>query len=1163
MKPINLKIKGLNSFIETQEVNFERLTEKGLFGIFGPTGSGKSTILDGITLALYGEISRKSTNYMNTNCDSMFVSYEFQMTDKEIRRYRVEREFRRDKKTGNVRTKSAIIVDVTDGEEVLEDKVRSVTEKCEEIIGLKVDDFTRTVVLPQGKFSEFLKLEGRERREMLERLFNLQKYGDELSFKLGAKIKEENQKLNVLLGELKTYENVSDELQKKMKNDLYEIKKEEKKCQHDLEAAEKSYMENKDLWLVQKELAEAKSKEETLKEKEAEINIDRERVAIGESALKVKPYLDSYENTLKEITGVKSEIDQLNSIAKKIHDNKKQLEIDFKQAKERKDIELPKLKIKEQDIIEAIEEKNALSKLVEEKDNLNKDILKAEEEELTIRKNIEINQKNIISLNEEITFNEEKVESLRISEDFKNKVNDGFILLKECESITKQQVKLKNDLENTSKNITELTKISERLSKVLNEKENQLSKVSNQLDTLMENSPGDQDTLLTLNKHLLYITDRWDKYKEYSHLIEKSKENSENLRKKLKIREDIKEKLNKDIINLKDKIKKYQIENTAQTLRENLKDGHPCPVCGSLEHSTENISIETSDSLQELKEEQEDLELKLNSINEEIIKIMERLKAEEDTIRSNKLKLKDLGNDYKEYDVKELKKEFNEKYKIINQYNEEKTTLDKSIKDLTEEKNKILIQYNKINSKLEHNRNQLKKLQLEEEVKAKEVKEVEYKLSLIKKEIHLEDFLKARQDINKKEKERTILENNIKKLRDRLKKEEVSKESLSNEYNNLKIQLQEKKTLLGEIVKSIENKEKFIINKAGSIDNLNLIKEKITESINNIESKFLEAEKKKEEIEEKFNNINNKIISYQGNLVSLQERIIKDKEVLDKMLAEEGISTAEEVKNNYISKLEIEKIKRKIESYNNSLAQIKGEIISLNKKINNRRLTEDQWNEIQKKKKDKEEKLQDLQKTVAGMEVQLKSIEDKLSVKKELLKEKDSLDYKMALLNDLDKLFRGKRFVEFVAANQLKYVSLEASRRLKEITGGTYGLEVDEDGKFLIRDYKNGGAQRDASTLSGGETFVASLALALSLSSQIQLKGTSPLELFFLDEGFGTLDDDLLDLVMDSLERVYHKRLSVGIISHVESIKNRVPVKLIVKPAQSGLGGSKVKIEVS
>ena len=121
----------------------------------------------------------------------------------------------------------------------------------------------------------------------------------------------------------------------------------------------------------------------------------------------------------------------------------------------------------------------------------------------------------------------------------------------------------------------------------------------------------------------------------------------------------------------------------------------------------------------------------------------------------------------------------------------------------------------------------------------------------------------------------------------------------------------------------------------------------------------------------------------------------------------------------------------------------------------------------------------------------------------------------------------------------------------------------DEDGKFIIRDYKNGGAGRDASTLSGGETFLASLALALALSAEIQLKGTAPLELFFLDEGFGTLDDNLLEVVMSSLERIHNDKLKVGIISHVESIKNRVPVKLLVTPAQAGMGGSKVKIERS
>lgn len=63
MKPIKLEVKGLNSFIDKQVVEFDKLTERGLFGIFGPTGSGKSTILDGITLALYGDIARKSKGY--------------------------------------------------------------------------------------------------------------------------------------------------------------------------------------------------------------------------------------------------------------------------------------------------------------------------------------------------------------------------------------------------------------------------------------------------------------------------------------------------------------------------------------------------------------------------------------------------------------------------------------------------------------------------------------------------------------------------------------------------------------------------------------------------------------------------------------------------------------------------------------------------------------------------------------------------------------------------------------------------------------------------------------------------------------------------------------------------------------------------------------------
>ncbi|MFP3821926.1 SbcC/MukB-like Walker B domain-containing protein, partial [Bacillus sp. SIMBA_008] len=86
----------------------------------------------------------------------------------------------------------------------------------------------------------------------------------------------------------------------------------------------------------------------------------------------------------------------------------------------------------------------------------------------------------------------------------------------------------------------------------------------------------------------------------------------------------------------------------------------------------------------------------------------------------------------------------------------------------------------------------------------------------------------------------------------------------------------------------------------------------------------------------------------------------------------------------------------------------------------------------------------------------------------------------------------------------------------------------------VMRDDANGGVKRPVSSLSGGETFLTSLSLALALSAQIQLRGQYPLQFFFLDEGFGTLDQGLLDTVVTALEKLQSDNLSVGVISHVQ-----------------------------
>ncbi len=1163
MKPISLRIKGLNSFIEMQEINFEKLTERGLFGIFGPTGSGKSTILDGIILSLYGTIPRESTNIINTNCDTMNVSFEFQITEKEAKRYRVEREFKRDK-SGSIKTKSAKIVDITVGETVLEDRVRQVNDACKEIIGLEVDDFTRTVVLPQGNFSDFLKLQGKDRRDMLERLFNLQKYGDQLSNKLSLTIGQEIQKLSTLEGELKSYEDVSDEVLNNASKCLNVAIEQIEKLLEELAIAEKEYNEGKEVWNLQKELLIIEENEKALKEKESEIKELNSKVVKGESSYRVKPYIDAYESTYNQIEVVAEKVSELKAKAISLKNHKKDVEILYNIAKNNKDKMLPDLKVKEQKILDAIEEQKLLNNLIYEKNKIEESKINAEINILNITNDKAKCDNKILELNSYISSKENKVEQLKVSEEFKEKVNYGLLILNSYDNLLEQINKINNEVSETNTKINEMVGLSDIYSKELKEKEDILLRYEKELNSLILNCPGDQNTLLKLKENLDVTKNKWDKYNEYSALIVSANNKVEELIIQSKSKEKEAHKLNNEISALREYLKILETENLAHILRKELSDGEMCPVCGSTEHYHENFEKLDSDfNVDSYKNELSFKEERLLSVNAEIVKIQTNLKTEQEIIKQNEVKINELGEDFKEVSLDDLKNDFQRKIIKVNIFNDEKSKLEKNIRVLTEEQNKLLIKYNNVTNSLDYNRNHMKKLTEEFSLKTNEVKEKEQELGFVKQNLRINDFKKTKEEINNKDKERNLLEKEIKTHRENLNVELELKDKLIKEINEFKIVLKELNTSINEKIKIIDEKKDIIKNKSGNIDNLEDAKEQIKHEINNIVEEYQNCEKNKNIAEEQFNKCNNEIMSEQGNLISLKERLVKDSETLKNKLDEEQIKDIEEAKNNYISKSFIDNYKNQIDLYLNSLAQIQGASKNLKDKLNGRTIKEEQWQNIQNIRNEKIVTLDKIKEEKINLENEVKKSKEKLLYKNELQKKKGDISHRLGLLRDLEKLFRGKKFVEFMATNQLKYVSVEAGKRLKEITAGTYGLEVDEDSKFFIRDYKNGGAQRDASTLSGGETFVASLALALALSSQIQLKGTAPLELFFLDEGFGTLDDNLLEVVMDSLEKVHNDKLSVGIISHVESIKNRVPLKLIVTPASAGMGGSKVKIEIN
>ena len=690
-----------------------------------------------------------------------------------------------------------------------------------------------------------------------------------------------------------------------------------------------------------------------------------------------------------------------------------------------------------------------------------------------------------------------------------------------------------------------------------------LKENENNLESLIKNCPGNQNDLFDMQEKYSELKGKLDIFKRSNEELLKNKDAIEVLSKDLEPKKE-------EYINLENEIKKIKIEileiereNLAHKLREELNEGDICPVCGSVEHHKEKIKhvdIKDDTNLEKSIDLKEKLSIiVLNSIRD----IEAKLSIAKEKIKESESIISDLGEDFNEEVVLNLQVKMNELKSKINDYNIKKEELENRIKNLREECNNLKLKHTQLETKINSNENTINELLEDKKKQEENLQQVEEKLNFLKEKTKVEDFITKNAEINKIENEREEIEKTIKSYRNRIDELNTEKEVAKNNLNDTNQELAKINTTLDEKNKVREENLLKIKSKVKDIDNIEEILNKVQKEIKIIEDNYIFTEKSKEEADKIYEECNSKLISITSKGKELYKRKEEEKQKLDIALKEEGFLSADEVKQNVLEKVKIEALKVEIDKYNDDLAKIRGAIESISKKIGNRELTEEQWIAIQQEKEEKEVKVKEYNEIKIKLQEELKIIEDKMIELKGLLKQKEELDHKLALLNDLDKLFKGKKFVEFVAATRLKYVSLEASKKLKEITNGNYGLEVDEDGRFIIRDYKNGGAERDASTLSGGETFLASLALALALSAEIQLKGTAPLELFFLDEGFGTLDDNLLEVVMSSLERIHNDKLKVGIISHVESIKNRVPVKLLITPAEAGLGGSKVKIERS
>lgn len=200
MIPVSLTIKGLYSYQQETTIDLGPLTAAGLFGIFGAVGSGKSTILEAITFALYGETERLNSrdsrgyNMMNLKSNELLIDFVFASGSPQ-EKYKFTVNSRRNKKR---------YLETTAFERKayhwINNDWQPIVKTADEILGLSYDNFKRTVIIPQGRFQDFLQLKETERVQMLKEIFNLEKY--ELGPKVALLTKANDLKISHTEGQM-------------------------------------------------------------------------------------------------------------------------------------------------------------------------------------------------------------------------------------------------------------------------------------------------------------------------------------------------------------------------------------------------------------------------------------------------------------------------------------------------------------------------------------------------------------------------------------------------------------------------------------------------------------------------------------------------------------------------------------------------------------------------------------------------------------------------------------------------------------------------------------------------------------------------------------------------------------------------------------------------
>ncbi|MFC1851697.1 AAA family ATPase [candidate division CSSED10-310 bacterium] len=1246
MKILNLRGKNIRSLNTTFELDFQSkpLAHSGIFAITGPTGSGKSTILDTLCLALYGTCPRvhrartesrvqelhtsDSRTALSHGSSEGFAEVIFEIQGHRFRaNWSVHRA--RGKREGQLQKVKRELVDETLNKTIVTG-ITPVQNAIEQLIKLNFQQFSRSALLAQGEFAAFLHAPVDERAKLLETITGLQIYS-QISIAVHERARLAKEELNRFLSFLQNLPLPSEQERLELQENITTISRELETLEQSLAHLIKHVEWFKQLAVLEEAQQKAQEQLEQNRRQNEQARDQKELLLRIKKAHRIRAELEQVQRVEKKLKEISQRLSTLLTLQKKVRSDHEKTAASLEKIRaelaeqHKSQEEIAPLLVQARALdIHILEATRSLKENKTEYDRISKEKYAAQAIQQTIFTRLEQLLQFLQQADQWLEKNKTMVplvEKKLLWQDVIERFQAGQQREKE---LTLQQGKMLKVVSSLRKKAAQLQKKTVKYTTTHQEKQSRLKELIDEADLHTQHHPPDEiqkriKNAIEARSIIKELVETQEKIVSVSRLLTTNQHEKEGKNKQLEHELSLLKHLSAEretnLAHLEasqTELDHIRTERSSQGLRTQLKPGQPCPVCGSTTHPwqekrgpDQQILAQIEKQIHELKkigqkldeqilekekfsaalkETEHHLEININRDKEDAITLSSKLAHSQKVLQDLAAPFPDIVEIFRKT-IAELPgdayDEVNQKIAVhlenAEQHHQKEKELNAKIQKLSREIENIFEQVkttqqgaDKVNAELiEENR----ALDLITSKLADIDREQKQRFHKLAPELDLISPQWRSTSLKNPQNLKDEVDQKISAYLDRKKMREQYQESSAQE----KVKWNAAETKVAEIsTQYLRAEEKFNLS-AQELDALQTRRASIFEGqntagvekqhknrLNKLEENFRRTQEQENEAAGKLRETTTQHNEASDNHQRVEKDLFEANQKLEHVLQNTGLERAEAFEllshsDQFTHDLEarLTDLKNKLEQAKATFLQRKNDLEKYqgeaDKPAQPKQATADALVQVQQQKKAQAAKLQQLVTTET-------IYRQRMAEAQQLQKQLDSAHKNSEKWLQLDVLIghhSGLTFRKFAQSLTFSHLIQHANKQLKRLAP-RYRLQQLQGSELdvAIVDLDQAAEIRAINTLSGGETFLVSLALALALA-QLSSHQTQ-IQTLFIDEGFGSLDPDTLDEAIASLEMLQAEGKVIGLISHLPLLQERIACQVKITPR--GLGWSTVSV---